>query len=519
MVDPDSRRLPFLPVGQILMISMVLTAVSLVVAATNPDRDARSELAVWLDVLGENTLPSWWSTALLLAVALAFAVAGAAARAGAVVGAGAWFTGAGIVGVFSLAELSGVHRRLGGVGRLVLGEGVLARNWFTMAAVVVPVLVAVLVALAARVGAPSSRLLVGGGVLLLVSVVGGELVAALLGGRTGPALAPVLVAHLGELGENVGAALMLAAALRVLTPSRDGDVLQVRHRASAPWSDATPMSLTAVWWWLGGVSVALSLLSLGFVLAAPAHPVLREVRLYLDLLVEHNLPTWWSVALLATAALAHLAAFVAARNAGAPGAAYWLVTAAVLAVLSLDDQSQLHERSEQLGRLMVTETGDFPFYWLIPGSLAGLGVAAAIVMLAVRVHRRARALLIGGIVLLLATGLGLEVVQGMFMAAGNEGIGFVVGYHVEELGEDVGVLLLIGAAVAMTRISRNDGLVLSYIGAPAHPSPPDRHLVRTSAGPGSYDPLVARAECRDAAPRPPGDGTVRRAGADRVEQR
>jgi hypothetical protein len=480
MADPDSRRLPFLPVGQILMISTVLTAASLAVAATNPDRDARSELAGWLDVLGENTLPSWWSTALLLAVTLAFTVAGAAARAGAVAGAGAWFTGAGIVGVFSLAEVSGVHRRLGGVGRVVLGESLLTRNWFTMAAAVVPVLVAMLVALAARVGTPSSRLLVGGGVLLLVSAVGGELVAALLGGRIGP----VLVAHLGELGENIGAALMLAAALRALTLSRDGDALQVRHRASAPWSDAVPMSVTAVWWWLGGVSVALSLLSLGFVLAAPAHPMLHEMRLYVDLLVEHNLPTWWSVALLATAALAHLAAFAAARNAGAPGAAYWLVTATVLAVLSLDDQSQLHERSEQLGRLMVTETGNFPFYWLIPGTLAGLGVAAAIVMLAVRVHRRARALLIGGIVLMLATGLGLEVVQGMFMAEGNEGIGFVVGYHVEELGEDVGVILLIGAAAAMTRISRNDGLVLRYVGAPAHPSQPDRHPVRTSASPG-----------------------------------
>jgi hypothetical protein len=480
MADPDSRRLPFLPVGQILMISTVLTTASLAVAVANPDRDARNELAVCLDVLGENTLPSWWSTALLLAVTLAFTVAGAAARAGAVAGAGAWFTGAGIVGVFSLAELSGAHRRLGGIGRVVLGEGVLTRNWFTMAAVVVPVLAAVLVALAARVGTPSNRLLAGGGVLLLVSAVGGELVAALLGGRTGP----VLVAHLGELGENVGAALMLAAALRTLTLSRDGDALQVRHRASAPWSDAVPMSLTSAWWWLGGVSVALTLLSLGFVLAAPAHPMLHEIRLYVDLLVEHNLPTWWSVALLATAALAHLAAFAAARNAGAPGAAYWLVTATVLAVLSLDDQSQLHERSEQLGRLMVTETGDFPFYWLIPGTLAGLGVAAAIVMLAVRVQRRARALLIGGIVLMLATGLGLEVVQGMFMAAGNEGIGFVVGYHVEELGEDVGVILLIGAAAAMTRISRNDGLVLRYVGAPTHPSQPDRHPVRTTAGPG-----------------------------------
>jgi hypothetical protein len=49
------------------------------------------------------------------------------------------------------------------------------------------------------------------------------------------------------------------------------------------------------------------------------------------------------------------------------------------------------------------------------------------------------------------------------MAAGDEGIGFVMGYHVEELGEDVGVILLIGAAVAMTRLSRAGGLSLEYI--------------------------------------------------------
>jgi hypothetical protein len=57
----------------------------------------------------------------------------------------------------------------------------------------------------------------------------------------------------------------------------------------------------------------------------------------------------------------------------------------------------------------------------------------------------------------------------MFMAAGNEGIGFVVGYHVEELGEDVGVILLIGAAVAMTRLSlsRDGGLSLTYVEQPA----------------------------------------------------
>lgn len=469
MIDSGSRR----TLHCVLIISTVLAAMSFAVAATGPEPGERNELARWLDALGENSLPSWWGTALLVAVALAFAVTGAAARTGRVAGAGAWFAASALAAAFSLAELTGVHRRLGGIGRLLLGEGALTRSWFAMAALVVPLVVAVLVLLAARVGAPSGRLLAGGGVLLVVSAVGGELGAALLGGRTGPDLAPVLVAHLGELGENLGAALMLAAALHALVPSGRGTVA-VRHRAAAPspaGADDVPVRLAPFWWWCGAVSVALALLSAGFVAADPAHPVLRDARLFVDLLVEHNLPTWWSVALLATAALAHLGAFAAARAAGAPEARYWLVTAGVLALLSLDDQSQLHERSERLGRIVAGETGSFPFYWLIPGVLAGLGVAVAIAMLAVRVAARARVLLVSGIGMMLAAGLGLEAVQGLFMAAGNEGLGFAVGYHIEELAEDVGVILLIAAAAAATRLSRGAGISLARSALPARPDP------------------------------------------------
>jgi hypothetical protein len=483
MLGPAAPRCLPPPVGHILAISTVLTAVGLAVAMANPDRDARSEFARWFDVIDENTLYAWWSTALLLAVAIGFAITGAAARAGAVAGAGAWLTGSGIVAAFSLAELSEVHHELAGVGRRVLGEGALTSSWLTVAAVLAPMVAAVLVVLATRVGGLSGRLIAGGGVLVVVSAVGGEFVATRLVERTGPELAPMLVAHLEELGENVGAALLLAAALRALVLSRDGNALRVRHRAATPDNAAMPVRLTAVWWWLGGFTVALALLSLVFVLAAPVHPALHKIRLFVDLLVEHNLPTWWSVALLATAALAHLTAFLVARNAQVRGATYWLVTAGILAVLSLDDQSQLHERSEHLGRLIVTETGDFPFYWLIPGALAGLSVAAAVTMLAVRVHGRARTLLIGGIMLLLATGLGLEAVQGLFMAARNEGLGFVLSYHVEEVGEDVGVLLLIGAAAAMIRITRHGGFVLQYGTTPKHTTPPHRHRLPSSTSP------------------------------------
>ena len=103
--------------------------------------------------------------------------------------------------------------------------------------------------------------------------------------------------------------------------------------------------------------------------------------------------------------------------------------------------------------------------------VAGLGVAVAIAMLAVRVAARARVLLVSGIGMMLAAGLGLEAVQGLFMAAGNEGLGFAVGYHIEELAEDVGMILLIAAAAAATRLSRGAGISLARSALPARPDP------------------------------------------------
>ena len=211
------------------------------------------------------------------------------------------------------------------------------------------------------------------------------------------------------------------------------------------------------WVPLIGGSLLLSALSLTVVLLAPViEPAFREWRLYLDVLVEDNLPTWWSTALLATAALGHALVGVAARAARAPGARCWYVSAAVLTVLSLDEQTQLHERSDALGRRLVTYD-TYPFHWLIPGAVAGLAVVGALALLAVRVHGRTRWLLVSGVTVLLGCALGLELVQGFFMADGNENLGFALTYHAEELGENVGALLLLAAASSAVSMRREDG--------------------------------------------------------------
>jgi len=209
-------------------------------------------------------------------------------------------------------------------------------------------------------------------------------------------------------------------------------------------------------WWLLGVSVALSLLSM----AIPAlidHPLTTErgeIRVYFDVFSEGNLPTWWSTALLALTAVSHaIAGALATRFRLA-----WFTSAAVLAALSLDDHTSLHERLERVGQAWVTFER-FPGYWLVPGIFAGLAVAVAFGVLAVKLTGLTRWCMIGGVAFLLGSALGMELVQGLLVAEGESGPLYVLVLHAEELGENLGVLLMLTAAIRSLDITRTpDGL-------------------------------------------------------------
>lgn len=209
-------------------------------------------------------------------------------------------------------------------------------------------------------------------------------------------------------------------------------------------------------WWLLGVSIALSVLSM----AIPAlidHPLTTErgeIRVYFDVFSEGNLPTWWSTALLALTAVSH-----AVTGALAPRFRLaWFTSAAVLAALSLDDHTSLHERLERVGQAWVT-FDRFPGYWLVPGIFAGLAVAVAFGLLAVKLTGLTRWCMIGGVGLLLGSALGMELVQGLLVADGESGPLYVLVLHAEELGENLGVLLMLTAAIRSLDITRTpDGL-------------------------------------------------------------
>lgn len=235
---------------------------------------------------------------------------------------------------------------------------------------------------------------------------------------------------------------------------RGGDVAVVDRR----------VSFARLGWVVLGITVGLNVVSM----AVPAlidHPLTTnrgEIQNYLDVFMEGNLPTWWSVALLTTGALVHAVVGVVARAGGVRGGWAWFVSAGVLAALALDDHTQLHERLDRIGS-QITTFEKFPHYWVLPGLVLGALVAAGLLVLAVRLTGPVRWLMAGGCALLLGSALGIETLQGVLIALEESGPLYVLTYHAEELGENLGVLLMLVAAVKSAEVTRSDtGFGIAY---------------------------------------------------------
>jgi hypothetical protein len=231
---------------------------------------------------------------------------------------------------------------------------------------------------------------------------------------------------------------------------------------------ARAVRVRRIGWWLLGVSVVLNVLSM----AIPAlidHPLTTErgeIRVYFDVFSEGNLPTWWSVGLLVLTAVTHAVTGALAVAGRVRGAWTWFVSAAVLGGLSLDDHTALHERLERIGQDWVSFER-FPGYWLVPGIFAGLVVAGALGLLAAKLTGATRWCMIAGLALLLGSAMGMEFVQGLLVAEGESGPLYVLVLHAEELGENLGVLLMLTAAVRSLDITRDaDRLSVSYVRQP-----------------------------------------------------
>lgn len=223
------------------------------------------------------------------------------------------------------------------------------------------------------------------------------------------------------------------------------------------------MSRTPVSWRPVGVAaVATSVVLAAVSLLLPVlvrHPLTRDggtLQVFVSVLYEGNLPTWWSVCLLAWGAALHATVAVLAGAGAHPGAAAWWVTAGLLALLSLDDLSELHEKTEPLVRSVV-DPGRFPYAWVLLGVPAAAAMLALAVVAARSMPRTAARRLVLGLALLFGSAVGIEVLGGLVLA--QEGVGrlFAVLVHAEELGENIGAIVAASAAVAAVRWERSAG--------------------------------------------------------------
>ena len=460
------------------------TALSLVTALVRP---APPELWAYVDVLERYNLPTWFATVLLLTVATALLVAGLTYRVGGARGRWWWLGAAVGATLTSLCVGTGLHTRVDGLARQVVGANALTTDWLP-AAVVIGLMIAVpFGVLAGRI--PHGRWMAMATATYAVGAFGGELVSRTLGpgGRA--------VAVMSEGVQNAGAVgllLVTLGAVRVVrkdddmlvTPSTSSDAPATRA-AGGPGTGDTKVPRGALWLVLIGTTLALSALSLGAILSFPTpSPKIEPWIGYVNVDAEGNLPTWWAVGLLFLAALAHLVTGLSARSRGMSGSVGWFVTSAILAGMSLDDMTSIHERVGDMVRPddagpAVPEGGAFSFYWVIPGAGVALLVAVAVGALALKLRGRPRWLLVGGLGVLFFFALGVEGLEGAAIAAGGGGrVATVLGYHVEELGENVGALLLIAAALAALAVrDRLGALAVRYVGAEpddavsSHPDP------------------------------------------------
>lgn len=210
------------------------------------------------------------------------------------------------------------------------------------------------------------------------------------------------------------------------------------------------------------IAVVLVLLSIGLpniapevaFFAAPGSPI----RMFFGVSEEANLPTFFSVLVLAAAAGAHVLAATVSRQRSRRVARAFLVTATILFTMAFDDFVSLHERLYALGAYLAPDglagSAGPTTLWVLPGLILATVVVAAFATLLRRMRGRVRRDLAVGLAILLGAALGLEILNGVLDAPGTDGVLLQLGTHLEELLEHVGAILLLRGALLVVTVSQ-----------------------------------------------------------------
>jgi hypothetical protein len=139
-----------------------------------------------------------------------------------------------------------------------------------------------------------------------------------------------------------------------------------------------------------------------------------------DVDIETGLYTWFSVLLLAGAALVTGVIALERKAAGDPLRFHWLGLAALFVLLSADEACAIHEAIS--GRLTkgLGTSGALHFAWVIPAGIAALGGLAAFIPFIRTFPAGLRALLLLSAALFLSGAIGMEMLAGAIGAASDE---------------------------------------------------------------------------------------------------
>ncbi|MDX6769407.1 MAG: hypothetical protein SF051_07730 [Elusimicrobiota bacterium] len=175
--------------------------------------------------------------------------------------------------------------------------------------------------------------------------------------------------------------------------------------------------------------------------------------------LEQSLPTWYSVLLLAAAALTTAA--VAAGEAKTRDGLAWKALAAGFALLSLDEQVGMHESAGKALRILNELDGFFYFGWVIPGGAVALLCLFAFSGLLRRLPARRRNQLLLADALYVGGAVGMEMVGAKAFSLTDDRTAplYTLCYHLEELFEMLGVSLYLAALVEHLAERRDDAVL------------------------------------------------------------
>ena len=209
---------------------------------------------------------------------------------------------------------------------------------------------------------------------------------------------------------------------------------------------------------LAAVSVSLAVVSwigrwIGFRYGCVPGTLRCAVIKGLDVDREHNVPTWWSGAILLVAALLAAAAAAEALRARRAQGLRFGALAALLALASLDEIAALHERINAPLRHALGAFGEVIHNaWAVAGLALAAGAALALLPLARDVSPRVLASAVTAVAVYCSGALGMELVDGVYSHVyGEDNLGYASLTTVEELLEMLGVSLLVGAFLVHLR--------------------------------------------------------------------